>query len=260
MTTEWDAAAYHRVSDPQFAWGVRVLDRLAPDGGESVVDAGCGSGRLTARLAARLPRGRVIALDRSRAMLATARETLRRVTGPQVHFVLADLARLPLRDAADAVFSNATFHWVLDHEALFSGIRAALRPGGRLVAQCGGEGNLDRIHERANAMIGSPGWERWFGGWSEPWKFAAPGVTRTRLERAGFVAVDTWLQHTPTSFSTADEFAAFVTAVVARPFLARLPDEATRQDFVATLTRQAGNDDPPYTLDYVRLNIEARRP
>ncbi len=141
MSRDWDAATYHRISEPQVTWGRRVLDRLPLRGDETVLDAGCGTGRLTAELLERLPRGRVLALDNSPAMLAAAREYLAPRFGDRVSFVLADLQELadrPLPEPVDAIFSTAAFHWVLDHPRLFRGLYRALRPGGRLVAQCGG--------------------------------------------------------------------------------------------------------------------------
>ena len=134
---DWNAEVYARVSAPQFEWGQRVLERLPLAGDETVVDAGCGAGRLTELLLKRLPRGRVVALDASRAMLVEARSRLARF-GEQVTFVRADLATHVERPPVDAVFSTATFHWVLDHDALFAGLHATLRSGGRLVAQWGG--------------------------------------------------------------------------------------------------------------------------
>ena len=131
---DWDAARYHRVSDPQRSWGLRVLERLDARDGERILDIGCGTGRLTAEIASRVPGTRVVGVDRSRTMLAEARRRASGLTLGQ-----ADATRLPLRDRTfDAVFSTATFHWVHDHATLFAEISRVLVPGGRLVAQAGG--------------------------------------------------------------------------------------------------------------------------
>ena len=135
---EWNAPTYHRVSSPQFTWGQAVLDRLPLRGNETVLDVGCGTGRLTELLAGRLPHGRAIGIDQSVNMLATARTAMRASVRGRVTFVQADAAALPIAGRADAIFSTATFHWVLDHDRLFRSLFAALTPGGRLVAQCGG--------------------------------------------------------------------------------------------------------------------------
>src|SRR5262245_13304699 len=133
---EWNAAdTYHRVSEPQLRWGLKVLDRLRLTGDELVIDVGCGTGRLTEHVARRVPRGRVVGVDLSANMLQTAREYLTPIAGARVALVQADASALPFHQTADAIFSTATFHWVLDHDALFKGLFDALKPGGRLVAQ-----------------------------------------------------------------------------------------------------------------------------
>src|SRR4051794_41268429 len=143
MSRSWDAAAYHRVSAPQLEWAEKVLERLPLEGDETVLDAGCGAGNVTQLLLDRLPRGHVVAVDSSESMVEHARQAL----DPDRTTVLqADLAELELDEPVDAAFSNAVFHWVPDHDALFARLHAALRPGGPLVAQCGGEGNVARFH------------------------------------------------------------------------------------------------------------------
>ncbi len=115
-------------------WGSAVLERLPLAGDETVLDAGCGSGRVTEELLERLPNGRVIAADNAPSMLVEARARLERF-GDRVSFVECDLGRpLPVEGPVDAVFSTATFHWVADHDALFANLAAVLRPGGWLVA------------------------------------------------------------------------------------------------------------------------------
>ena len=156
MPRDWDARTYDLVADPQTRWGIAVLDRLALEGDERVLDAGCGTGRVTEQLLQRLPRGTVIALDGSPAMIDAARERLARF-GDRIDYVVADLGRpLPVDGSVDAVLSTATFHWVPDHDALFANLAAVTRPGGWLVAQCGGAGNVARI-EAVLATIGD-GW------------------------------------------------------------------------------------------------------
>ena len=257
MSTEWNADAYHRVSDPQFRWGMAVLARVAFEGDETVVDAGCGSGRVSAELAARVPRGRVIGLDRSWHMVAAAQRTAQQRAIGNLHVAVADLRRSPWPATQISIFSTATFHWILDHPRLFAEMRSALAPGGRLVAQCGGAGNLHTIHERAHALIQRDEWARHFAAWRDPWEFASGEVTAARLAAAGFTDIQTWLDLTPTAFADADAFAAFVSTVVLRPHLARLPSEPARERFVHALTELFAGDPIPFVLDYVRLNIAA---
>lgn len=252
---EWNAAAYHAVSEPQFAWGLRVLERVTFRGDERVLDAGCGSGRLTNVLGARVPRGRVVACDLSENMARAAVDTLG--IGNTGAVVCADLSFLPFRAAFDLVFSTATFHWVRDHDRLFTALHGALRRDGRLEAQCGGGPNLEEIHARADALTRAPAFRPFFAEWKEPWRFASPEETEDRLRRAGFHSIRCWLEHAPTTFEDAAAFGAFIESVVMRPYLSCLPTTDLRRRFLDTLVDRAAADDPPFTLDYWRLNIAA---
>lgn len=252
---EWDAETYDRVSDPQFSWGMEVLERLELRGDEVVVDAGCGSGRVSAELKRRLPDGRLIAVDGSSAMVEKAHERL----GDDVEYLVADLVELQLPEPVDLVFSTATFHWILDHDQLFRVLYRALKPGGRIVAQCGGGPNLNWIRSRADELMKATRFAPFFKAWKSPWLYAPPEETAMRLKAAGFVAVETWLESTPTPFDNEQAYRAFTAHVVMRPYLQAIEDDARREEFLTELTAQAAHDDPPFTLDYWRLNINARK-
>ncbi|CAA9217287.1 MAG: hypothetical protein AVDCRST_MAG10-468 [uncultured Acidimicrobiales bacterium] len=226
-------------------WGTGVLDRLALTGDETVLDAGCGSGRVTEQLLERLPHGRVIAADAAPSMLAEARRRLERF-GDRVAFVECDLGRpLPLDGKVDAVFSTATFHWVSDHDALFANLAAVLRPGGWLVAQCGGAGNIASVRQVV-AELGE--------SWPGPWTFATPEETTARLGAAGFVDVQAWLHDEPTGIEPGEPMETFLATVILRAHLDRRP-VVERAGFV----RQVAEGLPGPEIDYVRLNILARR-
>jgi trans-aconitate 2-methyltransferase len=258
VSEDWKAETYHRVSEPQKRWGEQVLSELVLRGDEHVLDAGCGTGRLTALLLERLPAGHVVALDASPAMLDVARRELSRF-GERVTFVEARLGRDELPAAMDVVFSTATFHWVLDHDALFGSIFRALRPGGRLHAQCGGSGNLARAHAIVMDAVAQPKFAAHFAELTDPWLFADVADSERRLTTAGFVEVRASLTPAPTDFDGLAAYREFVGSVVLRPYLAFLPQEL-RDDFVDFVARRAENDAPPLHLDYVRLNLRARRP
>lgn len=258
--TEWDAASYDRLSAPQFSWGVQVLERLRLGGSETVMDAGCGTGRLTALLLERLPRGRVVAVDLSQNMLEEARARLKPRFAGRVEFIRSDLASLPFGKALDGVFSTAAFHWVPDHPRLFRGLYESLKPGGWLVAQCGGGPNIARLMRRASVLMASEPYAPYFSGWKDTKVFADDVTTAERLRAAGFAEVETGLEPAPTVLSGADEFRDFLTTVNMHSHLARLPEGPLRRRFVEELTGQAAADDPPYSLDYCRLNIRGRRP
>jgi trans-aconitate 2-methyltransferase len=243
---EWDGASYDRVSGPQVALGLEVLERLALSGDELVLDAGCGSGRITEALLARLPHGRVIAVDESASMVAAARRRL----GTGVELQVTDLLELQLAEPVDAVLSTATFHWIGDHERLFRRLHSVLRPGGRLVAQCGGEGNIDGLRGEADEVLSRAPYAEHMAGWRAPWNYAGAGRTSERLLAAGFSSADCWLSPGPQRPEHPREFLA---SVIFEPHLRRLPEQL-RERFMDDLLEHLGE---PVTVDYVRLNIDA---
>jgi trans-aconitate 2-methyltransferase len=242
---QWDGQSYDRISAPMEALGREVLARLELTGDELVLDVGCGSGRITEALIERLPRGRVIALDASQSMVDAAQRRL-----PQADVRMMDALELELPETADAVISTATFHWIADHERLFGRLRAALRPGGRLVAQCGGEGNIDVLRGHANDVLTHEPYAGHFRDWRPPWNYANPEQTRERLLRAGFARAECWLQPAPTQPEHAREFLA---TIVLGPHVQQLPEEL-REQFMDDVMEELGE---PVIVDYIRLNIDA---
>jgi trans-aconitate 2-methyltransferase len=226
----WDAATYDRVAAPQEAWARAILDRLDLRPGERVLDAGCGSGRVTELL---LDRGaEVVAVDADAAMVAAARRRL----GDRAAVLHQDLLELALDGPVDAVFSDAVFHWIADHRRLFARLHAALRPGGRLSAQCGGHGNIARVRALADAHVADP---------PRAWNYATAEQAAADLRAAGFTDVEAWLEPWPV---TPPEPRAYLRAVVLRLYPEHVTDAV-----LAEL-----GDEP--VLDYVRLNLTARRP
>ncbi|MEO6857653.1 MAG: methyltransferase domain-containing protein [Solirubrobacteraceae bacterium] len=245
---DWDASTYDRVSGPQQAWAAEQLDRLALAGDEVVLDAGCGSGKITAELVRRVPRGTVYAVDAAPSMVRHTAEAL----GDSVTALRQDLVKLALPESVDVVFSNATFHWIADHDALFSALHRNLRPGGRLLAQCGGRGNIDTFRRLAEAVAAEQPFAPFFEGWVKPWNYATAQATAARLEHAGFTEVSCWLEDRPT---TPDEPRSFVSTVCLVRHLDPLPSEL-RDSFIDRVLERAGD---PLVLEYVRLNMSAVR-
>jgi trans-aconitate 2-methyltransferase len=248
VSRDWDAATYERVSGPQAAWAARVLDRLELRGDETVLDAGCGGGGVTELLIERLPQGHVIAVDQAASMVEHARAQL----GERATVFQADLQELVLDEPVDAAFSNAVFHWVPDHGLLFRRLHDALRPGGRMSVQCGGEGNIERFHGLAAEVGREEPYAEYLAGWAGPWNFAGAEVTRERLHRAGFPVAETWLEPWPVAPPEPREF---FRTVCLRPHLERLPEDL-RDAYTDAVTERIGAQPE---LDYVRLNIVARR-
>jgi len=260
MTKEWNAALYHQISAPQVSWGRKVLARVSLRGDERLLDAGCGTGRLTRDLLEALPNGHVVALDVSQNMLDEARAYLEPDFRGRVEFVRCDLLELPFDCEFDGIFSTASFHWVLDHDRLFRNLYRALKPGGWLVAQCGGGKNIARLLDRAERLIESSTYEHYFAGYRFPWEFSDAETAARRLNEAGFQQIETNLEEAPTKFPNASEFHQFVENVIMRHHLGKIPGSSARQRFMTELTSEFANDDPAFLIDYVRLNLKARRP
>jgi trans-aconitate 2-methyltransferase len=257
---EWNAADYHRLSAPQFQWGQRVLRELRLRGDECVLDAGCGTGKLTRLLLENLPHGRVIGLDLSCNMVLHAQQDLQPDFGDRVRFVAADLVALPFRNCFDGIFSTASFHWVLDHNALFTNLYAALRPAGWLHAQCGGGANLARLRQRVRAVSQTSEFSNWLEKFSEPWLFSDAESAASRLRAAGFEDVETGLEEATFVAPSAQEFQQYLRTFVLHRHLELFPEDALRVAFLEKLSDASAHDDPPWALDYWRLNIRACKP
>ena len=258
MAREWKSADYHRLSDPQYGWGLKVLKKLQNfplRGDERILDAGCGSGRVTAELLNAFPKAHVMAVDASRNMVEQARNSLADF-GERVQVEQLDLLDLASEQDFDVIFSTAVFHWIKDHDRLFANLFRALRPGGLLLAQCGGGPNLKTLRDRAQAAMAHPEFAPFFKDWQRVWEYPTAEVTDERLKRAGFGEIQTGLEEAPTPLGGEENFRAFCATVTLGPYLERLPEDL-QDTFLGYLARQAAQDNPPFTLDYWRLNMVA---
>jgi trans-aconitate 2-methyltransferase len=245
MPREWDAKTYDSLPLPHLGWGLRTLGRLPLTGDERVLDAGCGTGRDTAGLLERLPHGRVVAVDGSVRMLDRLRE---RLAGrlDRVEVVCADLTEpLPFDGEVDAVFSVAAFHWIQDHAALFAALAARMRPGGRLVTECGGRGNIAAVNAAVAEVT---------GGASDTWEFAGVDDTRDRLAAAGFTDIEVRLRPDPATFEAGAQMEAFLATVILGPRLDAMAED-DHEPFVKAVAARLAEP----VVDYVRLEISAVR-
>ncbi|HSM84571.1 MAG TPA: methyltransferase domain-containing protein [Candidatus Limnocylindrales bacterium] len=260
MPREWNSAAYHALSAPQFGWGLKVLERLRGftlRGDEHILDAGCGTGRVTAALLQAFPGCRVTAVDASANMVQQARQALTGF-GDRVTVRQLDLLELSEADAFDVVFSTAVFHWIKDRDRLFSNLFRSLRRGGFLLAQCGGGPNLKRLRARVANLVHSPIFAESFGRWREITTYAGPDEIAEQLQRAGFVEVKTGLEEAPVPFEREEDYRNFLSTMILHPHLERLPEEL-QGEFLDALVAHAKEDEPPLVLDYWRLNLFGRK-
>lgn len=244
---DWDASSYEQTSTPQQDWGAEVLERLELVGDETVLDAGCGAGIVTAALRDRLPRGRVIGVDASPAMIAAARARL----GDDVELHVCDLHALALAEPVDALLSTATLHWVPDHARLWRHLHALLRPGARVAVQFGGHGNVAAPERAMAALARQPPFAAHLAPFTSPWTFDTAETAAAELAAAGFADVDTWLARRE---ARPADVRRFLGTSVAPGELARLPAEL-REPYLDALFAELGR---PGHLDYVRCNVAAR--
>lgn len=256
MAREWNAVEYEELSVPHLRWGADLLELLELRGDEAAIDAGCGTGRVTALLLERLPEGTVFAVDGSAAMVESARK--RFADDSRVRVQQQDLLDLEVAETVDLIFSTATFHWIKNHERLFGKLHEALKPGGKLAAQCGGEGNISRATRATSEVMREERFRPYFEGWTDDKHYASAEDTKQRLEDAGFEAVETWLHDEPTPFGSEDELARFLETVVLGGHVLRLP-EKERGPFATAVAAKISTFEEPPTLDYVRLNMMAVR-
>jgi len=218
----WNADTYEKVASPQAAWADEIIARsgIGPD--DVVLDAGCGGGGVTRKLLELTPN--VIAVDADPNMVEKARATLPH----SVPVYLQSLTELDIEERVDVVFSCAVFHWITDHERLFERLHAALKPGGRLVAQCGGKGNIQNVLDVVGERPGR-------------WLYADPEETEERLHAAGFSEARAWLEPKPT---IPGDMVTFLETVI-------LHEDDNAHANAERVAARIGQ------IDYVRLNMEA---
>jgi trans-aconitate 2-methyltransferase len=261
--TEWNAETYHVVSKPHEQWGNKVLGRIPDINIRTAMDAGCGTGKITRELLERLPDATVTAVDYSPAMLEVAEREFAPIYGDRVRFAQSDLSTAHASDFGerfDLIFSTATFHWILDHQRLFRLLFDLLNSGGYLVAQCGGGPNLIRARAFAGELMASPQFAHYFTDWVEPWVYEDDVTTARQLNTAGFVDIDTDLEDQPTDMHDAETYRNYVRTVIFREHLAKITNPADQDAFVEAMVESTSKADPPFMLDYWRLNMVARKP
>lgn len=245
----WNAADYDRTNAGIIELGLEVADRLDLRGNETLLDAGAGTGAVSQRVAERLPDGQLIALDAAPQMVAFARE--RFANAGNVEVVQADLSGFDLSGTrVDAVLSTATFHWVADHDALWRNLRAVMKDGARLEAQCGGEGNIASVLEVADQLAEQDPYREYLAGW-HPHNFAGAEQTEARMRAAGFSEVRAWLEPRPI-YPT--NLGKHLREVILGAHAERMPT-GLFEEFASEIDRKLGKRD---SVHYIRLNISAR--
>ena len=257
--TYWDAATYDRIAKPMRMWAQEVIDDLALKGDETVLDAGCGSGSVTFDLWEKLPRGKIIALDSSPQMVEQLSKSIAERGITNIVARQADLASFEVDQPVDVVFSNAVFHWISNDDGLFGSLARATKPGGRLRAQCGGQGNIAKLMDVAHEIEAREPYSKHLTPGETNRKFRSPEDVRVAMERNGWRNVRADMFESPQKFEDRDEAALYLRTIILQMQVAALPEElgeAFLQDVIAEVIARHGE---PFAADYVRLNIWAER-
>ena len=257
--TYWNAEVYDRIGTPMRGWAQRVIDDLQLRGDEVVLDAGCGSGSVTFDLLAKLPRGRIYAVDASAEMIASLSRQIAERGVANVVPMVASLTDLTLPERVDCVFSNAVFHWIQDDDALFGCLSRATKAGGRLRAQCGGNGNNAHVLEAVAAVRQEARFARYLEGCMDSKKYRTPQEAKASLERAGWRDVRASLFEAPIPFGRERDAALYVQTILLRDHVARLPEELRDAYALAVVRETLRRWGAPYVADYVRLDLWGRR-
>jgi trans-aconitate 2-methyltransferase len=267
----WDAETYHKVSDIQESWAIELLEKRKISESEIVMDAGCGTGRVTKIIANKVKRGKVYAVDLDENMIINAKKNLKDLSN--IVFVKSDLSDVKLPEKIDLVFSNAVIHWILDHKKLFTNFWDVLKPGGKLLIQCGGKGNLDTIPNALEKVRKTQRFDHYFKNWKIPWNFASSADTIKILNEIGFKDIQANLVEKKTKFGNFQEYILFMKTVVMKPYLSYLPTTENNNQiknlFIDEFLTELHNknktkntnekQDLDLELNYVRLNITARK-
>ncbi|NLE43690.1 MAG: methyltransferase domain-containing protein [Chloroflexi bacterium] len=258
----WNATDYARNSSAQFSWAQELIAKLHLRGNESVLDIGCGDGKITAMLARRAPHGRVVGIDSSAGMVALASRDYCGERCRNLRFEMLDARAMRFDNEFDVVFSNATLHWVRDHVAVLRGIEQGLRPDGRILLQMGGRGNAADVIAVMDTVRASPNWQGYFSGFEFPYAFYGPEDYVVWLAHVGLEMVRVELMPKDMTHRDREAFAGWLSTTW-HPYIDRVPEEQRGRFLSAVvdeyLARHPIDTDGATHVEMVRLEVEAQK-
>ena len=259
---QWDANHDSQHSGSQHAWGLELIKKLKLAGHETVLDIGCGDGKLTAIIADHLPRGSVVGIDSSEDMINLAQR--RHIDYPllRLRFKHLDVRDLAEDDRFDLVFSNATLHWIKHHPPVLLRVKRALKTGGRLLFQMGGRGNAEQVIATLDTLIKQK-WAAYFSDFRFPYGFYGPKTYSQWLADAGFKTVRVELVEKDMRHQGKQGLAGWIRSTWL-PYLERVPPHS-KDLFIEDIVESYLKDHP---LDHdgtahvrmMRLEVEAVKP
>ena len=256
----WNPEDYAKNSDVQLKWAQELRKNLDLQNQESILDVGCGDGKITADFAATLPLNRVVGIDSSPAMIFYATKKYPTSQYPNLAFFCIDARSLNFQQEFDLIFSNATLHWVDDHQAFLRGANLALRDGGRLVISCGGEGNASAVLQVFSNLIALDIWKSYFNNFNNPYFFYGLQNYQNWLEKYGFAIKRLELVPKDMTHQGKDGLAGWIRTTW-MPFTRCVPEDK-RDDFIAQFVNLYLQKNPLDSqgiahVSMVRLEVDA---
>ena len=263
----WDAETYDSVSDIHEEWARKIILSKVWNGTEIIMDAGCGSGRITKILSEIVPFGKVYAIDNDQNMIKKAKDNLTGVSFKNVRVIQSNLLDIDfgnINSMFNIIFSNAVLHWISDHHKIFQNFYDLLYPEGQLLIQCGGYGNLQKAISIFDDVRDSAEFNTYFYEWKDEWNFAKPLDTEKILKKIGYTDINAYLEDYPVAFKDENRYSVYLKTVVLGPYLKYLPSEKLQETFIGRIIKhikkqQEEDQNQILTLDYKRLNIIASK-
>lgn len=257
---EWDAETYDNISTVQEEFALKLIQLRNWMGKEIVIDAGCGSGRVTKILAKEIPNGKIYAVDIDVNMIDKAKANLSQFENVTViNSDLLDLSLQIISSKVDVIFSNAVLHWILNHQKLFNTFFELLSQNGQLLIQCGGYGNLKKAISIFDKVKESEKFKDYFKEWKEEWYFPKPSDTEKLLNEIGYKNIKVYLSEASIGFVNKSSYSLYLKTVVLGPYLRYIPSDNDKELYLGSILNEIeqNNLEMVWNLDYVRLNILA---
>ncbi|MGD6932645.1 MAG: class I SAM-dependent methyltransferase [Candidatus Bathyarchaeia archaeon] len=259
----WNAKDYQKNSQNQYAWAQELIPKLHLSGNETLLDIGCGDGKITAEIAKALPNGRVIGIDSSQEMINLAQTLFPKNDYPNLSFQVADARNFVFQEIFDRVFSNAALHWIPNQSPVLFNVNKCLKPGGQLLFQMAGKGNAQSILNILDEMLSVEPWKPYFRGFKFPYGFFGTKEYTTFLEKADLKPLRVELFPKDMTLKGAEGLAGWIRTTWL-PFTEKLPSDLKTKfvDELVTryLQKHPADTDGTVHVGMMRLEVEATKP
>ena len=259
MKFEFDGEKYKRASKQQKAWGKKLISELELRGDERILDLGCGDGTLTAQLAELVPDGSVLGIDASQSMIETARKNH---AGANLRFELRDIDAIDFESEFDLVFSNATLHWIKNHERLLANVFESLKERGTARLQFAGDGNCSNLIRVVREVMEAKEYAAYFGEFDWPWYMPTVQQYRRLLDEVAFSEKKVWCEDADRYFGSVEEMTRWIDQPSIVPFLCCVAERDKRHfrdAVVEQMIRETLQDDGRHFETFRRINVLARK-